>query len=1834
MQETNNQMLTFNLYPLKSEEEQANELTNSMFVPISNKSLGIENPDYQLTEKQELQRQLNNNEIKDNETLPIYTGAENQNPSAWDITKDIGKGLVEGVADGLVVGSWAGLVADENTLNIFETQTAAGDFVKTATKYITAGALAFSTGSILGLGTKQVAKWGGKKLIGKGARALLGKRKFYKGSNKLTDTLVNKIFNPRNVIAGAYADYTAYTPEEGHLSDILTANGVDNPIVNYLSADVNDTIAEAKIKNVVEGLILTPFIGVATDVLIPRMMNSFKNLKQGTQTGNIEQIVKASKEINTTISQNDLVNNVQEAIRRGNEENRDPQEIIREMVTDDKLSDADYLFKTLENGETIIPNPDGTFSIKINNWEEGYKVTQEEFNRQLMDGFVTYSTDEFKNINLPHNISRSKPRYNAQTINFESDVDKTLYIVRNRNTKSKAHDEFMSYLKEVFPQKTEEEIRSLGDKIFADFKSVAKNTIDDEIYFPKTFEKYLDKINPVSKSVVEMEKAYSQILQERGLQQLDNEPNEKYFNRLAKYYSDKWKLPNDKKISVEIVNNIKGNKDGVTRYNSKNGTIDIKINANSRNKLAVLRAELEHARDYATENFKDKSPDRHFYRYRGKNETEWAKEYVHKKSVSRALRNGLDIPENVLKAFNEKNIDKPSSLYWKETENNLFRNLTLQEKATQSRLFNLLAQAGKVTPKELKRLFTAAANGSKSADAKLEQILETVRAGDFFTTQNTFAENTDLFIDQLGLSPQIQIGEVGHDEEMANLILDRLYNKNFTNNLQSVNEAEYAKELERQKIINSVQEDFYNNFYKELQNSADNAENLEKLKNDSITKINAYETLDEASKAEMLKEVEENINSFKEHLQENIKITETIEETEQLAKDIEKSETQENALNNIDEALTKENAFRSPEVTEKVVQSYIKKIKTRTFEEASEKAQECEKFISAHISDENFSGDELVKIIKNDLGKSEIVSDRILAFTEILGKIKSLSDDLNKRLAINPNDVETLEKISNLTDSYSYIDKAILQERSHAGRALNEIKLFNKAYRFYTRGEGFERNLTEAQKETLEATTDLFSRTFKEIYEEFFTEGELPPSLHEVVEHFIKRLTSKNKNFDAKTLNRERLNSFVSHILKSIEGVTPEEQWRLIKKYFRIYNKFDYLANYVQGASLTQNITGLHAFKKNFGSNLAHYYVGNILSSPATQIANTLSGVVNMAFENTAKIIGGIKTGDKQLITEASDTISGYLKYWSESLQFAMQVFKSEQGIIADTRKYGIEISPYAPLEAEKITPLSAKSFGLQEGNLLYSVFDILGGVLRSSGRIMGATDEFLSQLNYRGLAWADALKNARQELGSGSSSLEIEPLAEQYFKEPDRYFSARNEATNVNLLYETRKLIYQNNLNRKILDPITGEEIKMEETSWVSNFGNLFEQARLRVPVLKFVMPFVRTPYNILEQIVDYTPAAQFTKKYKQLTGQKKSIADAKMLIGGAMITLSSMLAFSGKVTGSPPTDDKARKILMQSGWQPYSFVVTNPDGTKQYLSYKRLEPIASIAGLGADIANLVNIGVMSDTDIGLVTQKLAFALLQNSLDKSYLNQGLDMLDLLTISNDADVKKMQRVINNFAGGFYPLSSGVNWFKNGEYIRDTRAYVDTIAQRSMFRSNDGVMPSRNYFGEIRPLSNKMVNTVTRITQQQNDAADKELLRLSSYGATISAPKRMLGNDNEIDMTSYRNSDGQTAYDAVLQNMSEITINGMTLRQAVNNLVNSQYYNDLPDGVSEDDDHFYKSKKKAINILIQKYAKKAQREVLNSGEYINENGIDLDTSYSNWKHSRKYVTLSDELKEAF
>lgn len=1645
----------YNLYPVNSDENinQQNsdeDLTNQMLFPLPHEP---EEPETEFNRKK--------TSLKDRVTQTSqYEGAELRNASVMDTVKDVGKGVVEGLVDGAVVGSWAGLVADENTINVFETQTAAGDFVRTATKYITAGALAFTSGSALGLGTKAVAKYAGKRMLGRTARVMLGKRALYKGENAVADILFNKIFNPKNMVAGAYADFTAYSPEEGHLADILTENNIHIPvpyadkITEFLSSNENDSISEAKLKNVLEGALLTPFVALGTDVILPNVLKGFKKIKVGKYNKSIGEVIEGMKEVDTGLKQHDLLNNVYKAFERAYKEEKDVQEVVRELVPDNQYAQADFLIENIQKGNKLGLDVDGNFNIAVDNWKDAYKIPLNDYQSRFKNQYVDIEKGfKINEQSLPHNLSRSKPRYNSQKINFQSDIDKALYIIRNRSTKSKAHDEFMSYLSNVFPDISEKDLRNLGDRIFEDFKEIAKTSKDDEIIFPKTFNKYIKETKGKSlpKSLVELENGYNEILHERGLGRLDYESDLEHFNRIKEHYAEKFNLPEFNNVPVNIVKQVKrgSKKFGRTFVDDKTGLLTINIKSDAPNKLSVLRAELEHARDYMTGEYKNKIGKQEFFRYADDNEGEWAVSYLHKKSVSRAIREGKEIPADVLEQYKE-------------------------------------------------------------------------------------------------------------------------FNPHISNETNQV---------------------------------ADPAENIK------------VKLAEKQKKTEQLK-----LNFVEYH--------------NGLNKEIAQSKTADEAVEKVGEALTKEGAFSSPEIVKETIETLAQKIKTRTFDEAVSKAQQFEEFISTHLDVDNFNTDELKKIVSDTFGKSEKVSDTLLAFCEVLYKIKSKTEELNKIIANNPNNVEAMEKLSNLLDTYSYIDKALLNERSHAGRTLNEIKLFNKAYNFYTNGEGFERVYTSSQKEEMKNLTELLSSSYKEAYDEFFTFKNRPPDVEELTDLICKKIMSKNPEIDVKKLDFERLKAYASHIQKAVEGLPSEEQDRLIRKYFKIYSKHDAMTIFAQGGSMSQTITGFHAFKKNFGSNLAHYYIGNILSSPGTQVANALSGVVNMLLENTSKFVAGTFLGHKALAVQASDTLAGYVKYLGESISMALHVLKTEKGIIADTRKYGIEINPFQPMERPDIKPLSFDSTGLGENwTWLKMPIDVTGGVLRGSGRIMSSFDEFLSQINYRGLAWADAMAEARGHEDVKKGLISVTNKAEELFNQENKYFTKSNQATNQKLLYETRKMIYQNPLNRRMVDPMSGEETKMEDTTWVSNFGNMFEQMRLHNPALKFVFPFIRTPFNILEQVMEYTPANLATQKYKSLEGAEKALANAKMAVGGAIIGISTMFAFNGSITGSMPTDDKQRRILSQSGWQPYSWVHINPDGTKSYLSYKRIEPLATIVGLGADIANLINMGLMSDGEIDQCVKQISLAILNNAVDKSYISQGLDILDLLTISNDGDMKKMQRVMNNFVGGFYPGSSAVNWFKNDEYIRDTRALVDAIAQRSIFRSNNGVMPSRNYFGEIRPLSNKMTNMLTRVTTQQDDNADRELIRLAQKGATITSVKRMLGNDNEIDMTTYRNAEGQTAYDKILETMSETKISGKTLRQAVNALIASPNYQKLPDGANEDEDQLYKSRKKAINALIQRYAQKAKREVLHNKEFVNDEQIDLNTSYKNWKRSRKYV-LYNELQESF
>lgn len=79
---------------------------------------------------------------------------------------------------------------------------------------------------------------------------------------------------------------------------------------------------------------------------------------------------------------------------------------------------------------------------------------------------------------LPRDIAGSKPRYGYGNklfkIEFKSDIDKALYTVA-QETKNKAHDRFMDFLRKTYPDKSDEQIIQMGKDVRARLKSMARD---------------------------------------------------------------------------------------------------------------------------------------------------------------------------------------------------------------------------------------------------------------------------------------------------------------------------------------------------------------------------------------------------------------------------------------------------------------------------------------------------------------------------------------------------------------------------------------------------------------------------------------------------------------------------------------------------------------------------------------------------------------------------------------------------------------------------------------------------------------------------------------------------------------------------------------------------------------------------------------------------------------------------------------------------------------------------------------------------------------------------------------------------------------------------------------------------------------------------------------------------------------------------------------------------------------------------------------------------------------------------------------------------------------
>lgn len=589
------------------------------------------------------------------------------------------------------------------------------------------------------------------------------------------------------------------------------------------------------------------------------------------------------------------------------------------------------------------------------------------------------------------------------------------------------------------------------------------------------------------------------------------------------------------------------------------------------------------------------------------------------------------------------------------------------------------------------------------------------------------------------------------------------------------------------------------------------------------------------------------------------------------------------------------------------------------------------------------------------------------------------------------------------------------------------------------------------------------------------------------------------------------------------------------------------------------------AFAKSIDT-VREIWINGLLSSPTTHIVNTTSNMVTamqqvyerLAAEKVSSALGRTAGVDGVAPGEAAAYAYGMISGLKDAFRLAAKSMVTGQTGFTLGK---IDIQQGA---------ISAANYGLSEAGGFGRAVDFIGNVVRLPGRGLGAEDEFFKSIGYRSELQAQAFRQATAEGLDGAAK--NQRIADIVANPPENIRMAAADQA----LYAT---------------------FNNEPGKWADAILNL----RRDVPPLALILPFVRTPANILRYATERTPFAPLLAQWRAdiaAGGSRADLALARMATGSAIMAMAFDYADSGFVSGRGPSNPAQREAMRRQGWQPYSIYHNG-----KWYPYQRLDPMGTVLGFAADYAEYLKQGEMPDTDVNAWQQALAGGIsiaAQATVNKTYLQGFANFVQMMTDPTRYSEQYTQGVISSFV----PFTSGLRATEGmiDPTQRDTNGLLDQI-ESGLPGLSKNLTPRRDLWGQ--PIGAKpMLGAVGQVLSPVKPTAvvrspiDAELTKLGYYPTRIGKKDGMLGVP--IDLGNY-----PKAYDAYVT----LAGNGLKLPQYGNKGAKdfldamvtgkssswSQIYNfqsDGPDG----------GKAMMIRDIIRDYRQAAARAVLNDPKF--------------------------------
>lgn len=643
--------------------------------------------------------------------------------------------------------------------------------------------------------------------------------------------------------------------------------------------------------------------------------------------------------------------------------------------------------------------------------------------------------------------------------------------------------------------------------------------------------------------------------------------------------------------------------------------------------------------------------------------------------------------------------------------------------------------------------------------------------------------------------------------------------------------------------------------------------------------------------------------------------------------------------------------------------------------------------------------------------------------------------------------------------------------------------------------------------------------------------------------------------------------------------------------------------------------------------NATHEFWLNNLFSPSTLVVNALGGITATLLKNVEMAVGNAVAGDFGKIKAQFNALTTFQGF-HEALEASVVAMKTSDSVLKSSEVSQGSIKSSTQFDGRVYGgAISSNSFGLNPDSPFGTTIDWMGKIARTYSTLLVGQDEFMKQILYRQFLrnefYAEGLQKGIKE-GDQLTKYVENKLSGMILEGGKMYnekslFQAYNaKAKEAGLTPDTLEYskFIANEYTKNPFDKSKGvladaaHEYSLKMT-FSNEAGDAFTQGVMKVleaaPVLKFVLPFVKTPTNILKFGLDRSPLGLAKDSVLALTSSKYRDAFTngtpayRAEIIGRMTTAATAtagLAFymtnnEGAITGGGPQNKEEKDALKATGWQPYSIRIGD-----KYVSYNRLDPIATPLGILADILEFNKVNApTNDSDASQALSALLVSMTYNLTDKSYL-RGLN--NLMNTVRDPETYG-PKLLQDMVGGLVPNT--LNQLQNTEskvLLRESRSVTDAVMKRIPMVS-ENLPPQRSFLGDPlykdNPLGLLSVVSPVYVSSPKNDIVDKEIGTLL-HGFTL-PPSKLHGID-DLDMRTFVNDKGVQAYDRYLELSGTTLINGKNLRQTLSTMMKSPEYKAIPKDNVQDQIGTSSPRITAINRIVKRFRNKAQLEML--GEF--------------------------------